>query len=236
MKTFLMYYDRYETNTTSSMLDFEHIVLCHNNADKFQNLSPKAQIIETGLPKGIQNNFNYALSMAEVGEWIIFLSDDLTKAQRFDTGKQDFVDCKINYTLGELKKAVEKADEKGIEFVGMNSTGNAYYMTNPYSYFGLIDTRCCALKKTEFLFHKDIGCIPDYYATCYHLVKNGANLIVNYTFLDFSRYSKGGLGSVDDRVEQKRKEVALMKQLFPNNVKIVDKANQPKGTHLRINR
>ena len=236
MKTFLMYYDRFKNNTTSSMLDFEHIVLCHNNAEKFKNISPKAKLIETGNAKGIQHNFNYALNLLDKGEWCIFLSDDLTKAERFDYEKQDFVKCEVNYTLNALKDAVKKADEKGIEFVGMNSTGNAFYMKNSYSYYGLIDTRCCAIKKTEFKFHKDIGCIPDYYATCYHLVKNGANLIVNYTYLDFSRYSKGGLGSVDDRTQQKIKEIKLMQKLFPNNVTIVNKANQPKGTHLRINR
>jgi hypothetical protein len=234
MKTFLMYYDRYENSTTSSMLDFEHIILCHKNADKFKNISDKATVIQTDLPTGIQHNFNYALKTLEYGEWAIFLSDDLIGGRKFDEEKYDFVECPVSKVIQELKETIKKADQIGVEFVGMCSTGNAFYVKSTYSYFGLVDTRCCAIKKTEFLFHPDIGCIPDYYASAYHMKKNGRNLILNTYFLDFNRYSEGGLGSINDRLDQKIKEINIMLNLFPKNVIIVDKANQPKGSHIRL--
>ena len=58
MKIFLMYYDRFSDATTSKMLDFEHIVLCHNNKDKFRCIGKNGNIIQTNLPKGIQNNLS----------------------------------------------------------------------------------------------------------------------------------------------------------------------------------
>ena len=64
--------------------------------------------------------------------------------------------------------------------------------------------------------------------------KNGRNLILNTYFLDFDRYSEGGLGSINDRLDQKMKEINIMLNLFPKNVIIVDKANQPKGSHIRL--
>jgi hypothetical protein len=68
------------------------------------------------------------------------------------------------------------------------------------------------------------------------LNKYGGNLILNYTFLDFKRYEKGGLGSANDRIKDKLKDVSLMKNLFPKNVKIKDKPNEPKGSHIIITR
>ena len=68
MKIFLMYYDRYETATTSKLLEKEHIVLCHNNKEKFKCIGEKGTLIETNCPKGIQNNFNYGIELLEKNE------------------------------------------------------------------------------------------------------------------------------------------------------------------------
>ena len=124
----------------------------------------------------------------------------------------------------------------GVKLVGLNSTGNPFYAKNKYSKYGLVDGRCFAIKKTEFVFHKDINTIPDYYASAYHLQKYGGNLILNYCFLEFERYGKGGLGSVSERINDKLKDVKLMVALFPKNVKIKDKPKEPKGSHIIIKR
>jgi hypothetical protein len=72
MKIFLMYYDRFENATTSKILKKEHIVLCHNNKEKFNCISENGTLIETKEPKGIQNNFNYGLSLLKKDEWGVF--------------------------------------------------------------------------------------------------------------------------------------------------------------------
>jgi len=59
---------------------------------------------------------------------------------------------------------------------------------------------------------------------------------LNYCFLDFKRYEKGGLGTVNDRIKDKLKDVNLMLSLFPKNIKIKDKPNEPKGSHIIIKR
>ena len=229
-----MYYDRFNNASTSKMIDKDHYVLCHDNKEKFTCIGKKGQIIETNKPKGIQNNFNYGLSLLEKDEWGIFMSDDLIGAKKLENNK--FVNCDVNYPLNELIQMLPKCDKMGIKLVGLNSTGNPFYAKNRYSKFGLIDGRCFAIKKTEFQFHNNINTIPDYYATVYHLNKYGGNLILNYTFLDFKRYEKGGLGSANERMHDKLKDIALMKMLFPNNVKVADKANEPKGSHIIIKR
>ena len=229
-----MYYDRFTNATTSKMLDLEHIVLCHDNKDKFNCLGEKGALIETNQPKGIQNNFNYGLSLLEDNEWGIFMSDDLIGAKRLVDNK--FQDCSINYSLNELIGILPTCDKIGVKLVGLNSTGNPFYARNKYSKYGLVDGRCFAIKKTEFRFHENINTIPDYYASAYHLNKYGGNLILNYCFLDFKRYEKGGLGSVNDRINDKMKDIKIIKSLFPNNVKIKDKPGEPKNSHIIIKR
>lgn len=234
MKIFLMYYDRYTNATTSKMLKIPHIVLCHNNKDSFTCIGEQGQLIETNEPKGIQNNFNYGLGLMAMGEWAVFMSDDLVGAKKIHNAK--FVDCTIEETLNELLSIIPKADAMGVKLIGLNSTGNPFYAKNKYSKYGLVDGRCFAIKKTDFKFHETINTIPDYYASAYHLNKYGGNLILNYTFLDFKRYEKGGLGSEQDRIHDKIKDVNLLLRLFPKNVQLKDKPNQPKNTHIIIKR
>lgn len=227
-----MYYDRFTNATTSKMLDLEHIVLCHDNKDKFNCIGGKGTLIETNQPKGIQNNFNYGLSLLEDNEWGIFMSDDLIGAKRLVDKK--FQDCSIKYPLKELIDILPTCDKIGVKLVGLNSTGNPFYAKNKYSKYGLVDGRCFAIKNTGFRFHENINTIPDYYASAYHLNKYGGNLILNYCFLDFKRYEKGGLGSVNDRINDKMKDIKIIKSLFPNNVKIKDKPGEPKNSHIII--
>lgn len=229
-----MYYDRFESATTSKMLNKEHIVLCHNNKIKFSCVGKNGLIIETNQPKGIQNNFNYGLSMLKSNEWGIFLSDDLIDAKKLENNK--FINCDVDFVLNELISILPKCDSMGVKLVGLNSTGNPFYAKNKYSKYGLVDGRCFAIKKTEFTFHKNISTIPDYYASAYHLKKYGGNLILNYCFLNFERYQKGGLGTVNDRINDKLKDIQLMINLFPNNVKLKNKPNEPKGSHIIIKR
>lgn len=232
MKLFTLYYDRYTTASTSKMINMPHTVLCHNNYEKFNCIGVNGTLIQTNQPKGIQNNFNYALSSLEKDEWGIFMSDDLVGAKVLQNNK--FIDCNIEYPLKELINIIPKCDKAGIKLVGLNSTGNPFYAKNKYSKFGLVDGRCFAIKKTSFRFHKDIFTIPDYYATLYHMCKYGGNLILNYCYLDFKRYEPGGLGSVNDRLEQKYNDIRILKSLYPKNIKIKNKPNEPKDSHIII--
>jgi hypothetical protein len=68
------------------------------------------------------------------------------------------------------------------------------------------------------------------------LNKYGGNLILNYTFIDFKRYEKGGLGSEEDRIHDKMKDVNIMLSTFPKNVQLKDKPGQPKNSHIIIKR
>jgi len=186
------------------------------------------------MPKGVQYNFNYALSMLEDGEWGIFMSDDYTESRRLVDGK--FEKCKLSYVLKELERVVNKVDKSGVQLVGMNAVGNPFYARKKYSKYGLIDTRCFAVKKNKFQWDESISTIVDYYATAYHLKHYGGNLIINHCFADFVRYSKKGIGTFDERMEQKIKDCRALVRMFPENVVYRTKPNHPPLSHIVVKR
>ena len=110
------------------------------------------------------------------------------------------------------------------------------FSKNKFGKYGLVDGRMFAIKKTDFEWRQDISCITDYYASLYHLKKYGGSLILNECYADFERYAEDGIGTAQNRAEAKKKDIRILKNLYPNNIKIKDKPNQPKGTHITINR
>tara|TARA_R100001594_G_C3964224_1_gene246129 strand:- start:84 stop:797 length:714 start_codon:yes stop_codon:yes gene_type:complete len=237
MVVFTLYYDRFKTATTSEALfeaGIQHNVLCHNNKSKFENIY--GIINQTNKPKGIQHNFNAGLDMLFKDEWGIFISDDYKKSYKIDRTINKFVECDLKYVYDKLCETIKIADKIGAKLVGLNSTGNALYAGKKYGKYGLVDGRFFAIKKTDFRWRDDVSCITDYYATLYHLNKYGGNLILQECYADFERYGADGIGTLEARADEKRKDVLILKNLYPDNVIIQDKKNQPKGTHIKIKR
>ena len=238
MKVFTFYYDRFDTATTSLALSenkINHYVLCHDNAEKFSCIGKTGKLIQTNEPKGIQNNFNYALDMLEPNEWGIFMSDDYKYSKKFSASVSKYgkyVKCDMAYVLGQLVGTINSFDKLGFKLIGFVAYDNDTTYKKRYSKYGLVDGRAFAIKKTDFRYHKQITTIPDYYATAWHLNKYGANLIINYCMMDFKRYTKDGMGSEDSRLEAKIKEVALLKTMYPNMLRISNKKGTPYGSHV----
>lgn len=237
IKIFALYYDRFKSATTSIELSKEkihHTVLCHNNAEKFDCIGEYGNLIETGKPKGIGHNMNYALSQIQTDDWCIMVSDDYTRSYKLAGNK--FSECSFGYIFEALFDIIKKMDSSGVKFIGLNVTGNPFYSKKKYSKYGLIDTRLCAIKKTPFEWDTEIQTIPDYYATAYHLKHYGGNLILNHCYADFERYKDGGLGSVKERMNQKIKDCRKVIQEFPDNIAYKDKVGHPKYSHIVVKR
>ena len=237
MKIITLYYDRYKTATTSQALhdiNKEHTILCHNNKEKFENIY--GELIQTNQPKGIQNNFNYGLSLLEKNEWALFMSDDYKQSYRLNSKSNKFEECGLDYIINQVIETTKIADKINVKLIGLNATGNPFYSKKKYGKYGLVDGRMLAIKKTDFTFHDNINTIPDYYCTLYHLKKYGGNLIIQKCYSDFERYGDGGIGNVDERLKDKYKDITILKNLFPNNVVVKNKIGQPKNSHIIIKR
>lgn len=231
IKIFTVYYDRYETATTSEALkDYSHTVLCHTGKERFQNVY--GDIIETGNPKGVQHQFNYILDTLSTGDWAIILSDDYICTKSLVNGK--FQKTNISEAVGALQREIKNVKGSNIHLIGLGLTANAFYVKQKYGYKGLVDARMFAIKKGSFRFDENISTIPDYEATLWHLRKYGMNLVVKDVVAEFGRYKKGGLGSVSDRIEQKIRDCKTLVDRYSPVCRYAPKKGQPKYSHVRI--
>lgn len=232
MKIFTFYYDRYMTATTSEALKgIDHTIICHWNKKDFQNIH--GPIIETGKPKGLAKNFNWVLdNKMKTGEWAIFCSDDYKKSMKITDG--EFQECNIRDCIAAIESAIFMMGGGPVHLIGLGLTANAFYAKNEYGKKGLVDGRMFAIKKSEFLFDEEIQTIPDYEMTAYHLKNYGQNLILNHFVCEFERYKPGGLGSINDRQEQKIADCKKLVNLYYPLVRFKEKAGQPENSHIRI--
>lgn len=235
MKVFTFYYDRFTTATTSKALKdagVEHTIVCHNQPKRFENIFGK--IVATGNPTGLAKNFNFVLDGLKKDEWAIFMSDDYVQSLKMERSR--FRDCGLRQVCDVLQLMSKEVERIGIKLLGLGLTKNEFYARNPYGYYGLVDGRMFAIKKTEFRFDESVQTIPDYEATAYHLKHYGKNLILNHYTVKFERYTKGGLGSIKQRTDQKIKDCATLVRLYPDNLKYADKPGQAPLSHLKVKR
>ena len=76
--------------------------------------------------------------------------------------------------------------------------------------------------------------IDDVSWTVLNLKEFGNNLIVNWIDPEFERYSKGGFGSINQRIEQRKTEAKYLVDKFYPLIRYADKAGWEDKTHIKI--
>jgi hypothetical protein len=257
MKTFIFGYDRFETMTTSEYFkEIEHTILCYTDEDKtkFQNGGKCfGEIVATQRPYGLTQNRNFALDQMELGEWALFMVDDLLSITVLDdyweTDKQklgvDFDNCKefrakLKYQLSAegfmdiVGDSIKEAEANDHNLIGFSLTGNPMFRNNKYSYKGLADGRCWVVRKTHLKFDLNSGMMEDY---CFNALNHkyfGGKTVNNWCLFDCKRYGKGGYGTLEHRMEGKIKEAKYLTETYPEYLEIAEKKGQPLGSHLRL--
>ena len=261
MKTFTFFYNRYETATTSKALadnDIEHYVMIHSESDyeKFmQGGTMKGIPVITNNDKGLAYQRNSALDMVNDDEWCVFMSDDfqMIKAFNFDRFKIDekvFTDkdtteynkaenrYKDRPTLKQLYELfpylINMAERFNIHLIAFAFNNNPRNLIRKYSFKGLCDGRFWLIKKSHLKFDINTQLIDDVSWTVLNLKEFGNNLIVNWIDPEFERYSKGGFGSINQRIEQRKTEAKYLVDKFYPLIRYADKAGWEDKTHIKI--
>lgn len=260
MKTFVFAYDRFATMTTPAMLDAEgidHIVLCHTEEQKQKFIEhgtadPK-KLIATGQPKGIARNRNAALEMMDDDEWALFLVDDMkqitelrnhdrireaelpitpknqgTYAERFKTpiSLKDF--------MTRCLQLARYTSSKGGYLAGFCNIDNPLFRAKHYKYNTLADGRAILVRKSHLRYDENVHLQDDYCFTALNLRTFGVVVINNWVLPDFDRYTSGGAGTKEERMDDKIAECAYLVKHYPEWIDIRDKPGWPYGSHIAI--
>lgn len=262
MKIFVFTYDRFDTITTSAMLEAEglaHTVLCHTDEqrDKFTaggRVKPE-RLVVTGQPRGLAYNRNAALDMMDDGEWACFLVDDLrrvTELDSYDSEPDDVLPITTG-NAGEWRERFKReismaaflhrgeagareADRLGGHLAGFAGIDNALFRRRHWALNVLADGRAWMVRKTALRFDERVQMIDDVCWTALNLHHFGVVVVNAWVLPLCRRYTAGGFGSMTARMDQKREEAAYLVERYPHLVAFKAKAGWPPGTHVVLRR
>lgn len=260
MKIFVFTYDRYDTLTTPMLLDQENIpytVLCHSEQDRDKFIAAGrikgGNIIATGKPKGLTYNRNYALEMMPTDEWAMFLVDDYIETLElddYDIRVSDILNVtttnssawgrkfKKLVTMATLLKRAEEciqfAERFGIKLIGFAGNDNPLFRAEKWKFNTLADGRCWLIKKSDLYLDEHVQLIDDVCFTAQNLQKFGKVLVNQWVLPLAKRYTKGGFGSIAERMEQRKAECKYLVETYKPLVVYANKAGWPAGAHVRI--
>lgn len=259
-KVFVFAYNRYETMTTSMMLEadgVEHTVLCHlpSDAEKFvegSRVVPE-RLLVTGEPKGLANNRNFALDLMEEGEWALFLVDDLLQCYELeDYDTQEIDELPITFEnqnlyrkkfkkpistaelLRRAEETIPKLEEMGCALLGWAGFENPMFRKKHWGVNILADGRAWLVKKTHLRFDSEAQLIDDLCWTAKNIKEFGVVLVDRWILPDARRYTAGGFGGLNERMEQKLREAAYLVNTYPDLIAFRKKKGWPDGSHVAL--
>lgn len=259
-KVFVFAHNRYDTMTTSLMLEHDgvdHTVLVANvgRAEKFvagNRVFPERLHI-TNLPDGLAYARNAALDLMEEGEWALFLVDDLKQVTELDTYDQEPSESlDINWAnLREYRHKFSKkistkdlldralASVPHMESIDCNLLGWAgfdqpMYRRNKWGYNILADGRAWLVRKTHLRFDENAQIIDDLCFTAQNIQEFGVVAVDRWILPDFQRYTAGGLGLITERLAAKMKEAAYLVETYPDLIQFREKKGWPTGSHVAL--
>tara|TARA_R110002167_G_scaffold117312_2_gene293215 strand:+ start:1348 stop:2145 length:798 start_codon:yes stop_codon:yes gene_type:complete len=253
MKIIVFTYDRPDSITTSEYFkNHDHVVLCHEGDMKKQYEKGGrvyGKLIATQQPKGLANNRNYALSLIEEGEWVMFVSDDLENVYRYkhyneadygvipeeiDPNKSFNETINSDSLLKVCKEEIEYCEKNNIYLSGFASNENGFFLKKKKRNWSLVDGRCILVKKTKLKFDKNTQLVDDYSFTALNLQNYGKVNINQWVIPKCKRYTKGAYGSIEKRMNQKLKECKYLVETYPDLIRYADKPNHAKGSHIKF--
>lgn len=262
MKVFVFGYDRYDSMTTSLLLEeggVDHTVLCHDVAalDGFEaggRVRPD-RLHVTNQPKGLANNRNAALDMMAAGEWAVFLVDDLrsvTEITDYDTRSGTRVGITMDnqkqmrgifdtpLTMdGFMRRAAEvtrACDQVGAHLGGFCGIANPIFRDAKWRFNVLADGRAWVVRKSDLRFDPGAQMIDDLCWTAQNIQRFGVVVVNQWVLPDCRRYTSGGFGSIEQRTPQKLREAEHLVRTYPSLIQYKAKAGWVPKSHVVLRR
>lgn len=260
MKVFVFGHDRYDTMTTSAMLEMDGVdhrvlVSSRKRAELFGRggrvFAERLQI--TGVPDGLAYSRNAALELMTVGEWALFLVDDLKHVSELDTyDTEPTTELPITFEnsqeyqarfqkristrqlLGRAQATIPALESIGAALLGWAGIDNAPYRRKKWGYNVFADGRAWLVKKTHLRFDHQANTIDDLAWTAKNIEAFGTVLVDRWVLPDCRRYGPGGYGNKDERMAQKIRESRFLVDTYPDFIRYKQKPGFPDGAHVAL--
>lgn len=261
MKIVVFTWDRYDTISTPRALSeagAAYDVVCHSPEayEKFAEAGNvfSQRLLVSNVPKGLANNRNwYIENHLRDGEWCLMLVDDWMHATELDcydyppgnplpvvlTNTTEWK-RKFNNKIS-MEKFLQRANELTVECHARDTTlggfagnDNALFRKPHFRRNALADGRAIVLRKTHLRFDPNAQMVDDVCFTAQTLEAFGRVLVNEWVHPYCRRYTQGGYGNLESRMEQRKADCQYLVQRFPGLITYREKPGWPAGSHVQI--
>jgi hypothetical protein len=138
--------------------------------------------------------------------------------------------------LARAAQAIPDVDALGGHLLGWAGNTNPLFRRRHHAINVLADGRAWAVRKTDLRFDLGAQMIDDLAWTAQNIAAFGVVLVDQWVLPECRRYTAGGFGSIDQRMEQKLAEAAHLVATYPDLITFKKKAGWPERSHVVLRR
>jgi len=129
---------------------------------------------------------------------------------------------------------IEFCKRVGAHLAGFATTDNIVFRREKFGRCGYVIGKLMVWHNVpDFPFDHTIS-MEDFYHTAINLVRYGVCVINRYVFPRSTHYQKGGMGTYEERIPVRQKDVAVLLRRFPGLLEVKDREGFAPNTDLRL--
>lgn len=235
MRIFIPSKGRPDTISTHKYLEqagIDYRIVLHNYEESSYYVKNRSidstKLIVANVPDGVANIRNAILDMAEEGEWIMMLDDNIKRFTGISRALMDTLqempknwsnveirklfqfELVPNYLLILCSSMMELAEKTDAKLIGFSTTDNFFFRMKKIREVGFVVGKSMLIKKTDVRFDPNLTTMDDYGFTAENLHRFGKVLINNWIFAEKKHYQEGGIGNYMERAAAKKRDVQYL--------------------------
>jgi hypothetical protein len=259
MKVFIPTKNRAATISTHQAFEGEdYTVVVHDETQKAlycenPTIEP-SRVVVSGVPGdtfGLTRQREWVCrNLVEPGEWFVFADDNIKSLSAVpephylepslpvqdDKSLKEVYDtpCSPARFMEIGREMCQEAGRVGANLCGFATTGNFFFRGRKYRYAGYVIGKLMLwCNQPDFEFDHTVS-MEDFRNTAEHLYRYGAVLINNYVFPVAGHYEQGGMGTYEERIPIRKRDVKLLLKQYPGLFRVKDRPGFEPNTDLAL--
>ena len=258
LRVFVPSKDRAETITTHQVFPEATVVVHTEEQACLYRQNPtlsSRQVVVSGVPGdtfGLTRQREWiARNLVNADEWFVFADDNIRTLTAVDeehyavqelpvqNGDARFwkatyqTECQFNRFARITTDTVVYAESVGARLCGFALVDNPYFRGKKFRPVGYVIGKLMLMKNAELTFNHTIS-MEDFRNTADHLLRFGAVVVNNFLFPVAGHYEKGGMGTYQERIEVRKRDVQRLLAMYPGLFHVKDREGFKPNTDLQL--
>lgn len=253
MKVIIPTYNRPDTIRTHMHFMNQDLLLVLSNDEQKDMYDKNPELVN--VPKIVANvTGNIAAkrqwildNLVAGGEWFLMADDNIRSFQCIrqpwygadeldETGVK--MEVAIDYRMAweVIMETLGEAEARGAQLAGFRTNSNPFFGRRKFNDVSYVSTKLCLIKKnSDIRFDPDFPLRDEVLFCAEHLLRVGKVLVNKYLYPVANHYEKGGIGSLDSRLDRRREECRLLMFRYPDLFKYKkNHKSTPEGSDLQL--